>query len=63
MDNVNRMDAIEKERRDARYNCRKILDKSYTRQAKANKLSNDAQKVPSITGPVSIAALGSSYAI
>ena len=31
MDNVTRMEAIEKEKADARYNCRKILDKSYTK--------------------------------
>ena len=63
MDNVTRMEAIEKEKADARYNCRKILDKSYTKQAETKKRSKVAQKVPNITGPVSIAALGSSYAI
>ena len=31
MDNVTRMEAIEKEKADARYKCRKILDKSYTK--------------------------------
>ena len=31
MNNVIRMDAIEKEKADARYKCRQILDKSYAK--------------------------------
>ena len=31
MDNVKRMNAIEKEQADARYKCRKILDRSYAK--------------------------------
>ena len=31
IDNVTRMNAIEKEKADARYKCRKILDRSYVK--------------------------------
>ena len=61
MQNVTRLTAIENERADTRFNFRKSLDSSYKHQAEAKKKSDDAQKVPSITGPVSIEALGSSY--
>ena len=55
------MTALEKERADTRFNFRKSLDASYIHQAEAKKKSDNASKVPSITGPVSIEALGSSY--
>ena len=61
MSSVERLVAMEKQQRDARYLYRKHLDKNNTQKFEATKQSNKAEKIPNITGPVSIEALGTNY--
>ena len=61
MSSVERLAAIEKQERDARYLYRKHLDKNNTKQADVFKQTIKADKIPIITGPVSIEALGTMY--
>lgn len=63
MSSVERLKMVEEQLRDTRYNYRKHLDKNNTKQTEKVKNFIKAEKIPNITGPVSIAALGTMYPI